>query len=143
MGGGLRIAKTVTSNLASVLGEVVEELGIASPVRKLKQDIVLCEPVNCDASRVGQVLSNLVANALAHRAADSPVWIVAHCEAGEFEMSVTNLGPTIPPELLKQIFGPFSRGKASLGAHGLGLGLCIPAEIARAHAGGLDSRIVR
>ena len=54
-----------------------------------------------------------------------------------FEIAVTNHGPTIPPQVMNQLFQPFSRGSAKPGQQGLGLGLYIAAAIARAHEGTL------
>jgi phosphoserine phosphatase RsbU/P len=55
-----------------------------------------------------------------------------------FELAVSNGGAAIPPELLAKIFKPFSRGETRGGLQGLGLGLYISSEIARAHGGTLD-----
>jgi sigma-B regulation protein RsbU (phosphoserine phosphatase) len=54
---------------------------------------------------------------------------------GEFSMSVANSGDKIPENLIGKIFQPFSQGKVKKGQDGLGLGLFIASEIARAHGG--------
>ena len=59
-------------------------------------------------------------------------------EGGEFELSVANLGEPIPPEALSRLFHPFYRVSAQDAAQGLGLGLYIASEIARAHGGTLE-----
>jgi signal transduction histidine kinase len=51
--------------------------------------------------------------------------------------AVTNGGDPIPPELMPRLFHPFVRGSASRPRSGLGLGLYIASEIARAHGGSL------
>jgi signal transduction histidine kinase len=61
----------------------------------------------------------------------------ARCEAGRFELSVANSGEAIPPEQQALLFLPFERAEHHHGQQGLGLGLYIAAEIARAHGGEL------
>jgi sigma-B regulation protein RsbU (phosphoserine phosphatase) len=86
---------------------------------------------------VAQLLSNLLANALNHGADSAPVTVRAHTRGGRFELSVANAGPAIPPERQAILFQPFARAEHQYGQQGLGLGLYIAAEIARAHGGEL------
>ena len=58
---------------------------------------------------------------------------------GEVALSVSNAGIPIPSSVLECIFQPFSRGAARSHQQGLGLGLYIAAEIARAHGGMLEA----
>ena len=53
------------------------------------------------------------------------------------EISVANTGSPIPPEMLDRLFQPFVRNEVGQPSRGLGLGLYICAEIARAHRGEL------
>ena len=94
--------------------------------------------MHCDPARVGQLLSNLLANALVHGADDRPVRVRAGTEDRRFVLSVANSGEPIPPERLNRLFQPYFRGAASSAAGGLGLGLWIASEIARGHDGRLD-----
>jgi sigma-B regulation protein RsbU (phosphoserine phosphatase) len=87
---------------------------------------------------VAQLLSNLLANALTHGAPDGPVRVHAFTDADGFELSVANVGDPIPPATLERLFQPFFRASLRQGRQGLGLGLYIAAEIARAHDGVLD-----
>lgn len=54
-----------------------------------------------------------------------------------FELSVANSGAPIPQDALKRLFQPFYRVAENPG-QGLGLGLYIASEIARAHGGRID-----
>ena len=62
--------------------------------------------------------------------------VEAVTERGCFELTVSNSGQPIPAATIKELFQPFFRGK--VGSQGLGLGLYIAAEIARAHGGTLS-----
>ena len=57
---------------------------------------------------------------------------------GLFDLSVANGGKPIPEAAMQRLFQPFYRGEAKGRQQGLGLGLYIASEIARAHGGSLD-----
>jgi signal transduction histidine kinase len=56
----------------------------------------------------------------------------------QFELFIANSGDPIPPAALEKIFEPFERGTLRSSLQGLGLGLYISCEIARAHGGTLE-----
>lgn len=76
--------------------------------------------------------------ALRHGAEDRPVVVEAHRSPDYFELSVSNAGEPIPPEIMAELFKPFVRASAGANQQGLGLGLYICSQIAKAHAGTLD-----
>ena len=61
----------------------------------------------------------------------------AGADNGVFELSVSNAGEPIPAGTIERLFQPFFRASARPDHQGLGLGLYIAAEIARAHGGTL------
>lgn len=138
LGGGLSMDRAPT-NLVPVLTHIVSELSARWPNRDVQTNFSLSSPVNCDRGRISQLLSNILANALTHGAADTPVHVCAWEAGGVFELSVRNQGPPIPPEALDRLFRPFERGAANPDKHGLGLGLYIAREVARAHGGDLTA----
>jgi two-component system OmpR family sensor kinase len=91
-----------------------------------------------DEPRLRQVLANLLANARTHTPAGTTV-VVAIAEAGDHEvqLSVTDDGPGIPPQLLPEVFERFARGDSSRSraAGSTGLGLSIVAAVVSAHRG--------
>jgi signal transduction histidine kinase len=138
LGGGLSLARVVDAGLEMMLEQVIAEARAAWPKRSILSEIALSRLVACDSARIAQLLSNLVANALTHGDPASPVWIRAHSDDSGFELSVANLGEPLPPETIERLFQPFSRASARPGQQGLGLGLYIASEIARAHEGTLE-----
>ena len=138
LGGGLQIDRTRDEALAPVLQQVVEELRTASPERAIESHIDLSQRVYCDRGRIAQLLSNLLANALTHGSPDAPVSVNAHTRSGVFELSVANSGDPIPAPTIERLFQPFTRASSEPNQKGLGLGLYIASEIARAHGGTLD-----
>ncbi len=137
MGEGLQL-DLQPAKLEPVLQQVVQELQIAATGHKITSDIHLGEPVICDSNRVAQLVSNLLGNALTHGMADSPVSVQAFRETDSLTISVTNKGNPIPEEMRKQMFAPYTKESVHRSPNGLGLGLYISAEIARAHGGTLN-----
>jgi signal transduction histidine kinase len=89
-----------------------------------------------DESRVAQILSNLIGNAIEHGEPGGPVRVrVDGSAAGEVVMIVSNPG-AIPAADLPHLFEPFRSGRESRRrSGGLGLGLYIVDQIVRAHGG--------
>jgi signal transduction histidine kinase len=141
LGGGMTMRLVEDKALGKELEQVVTELQTAWPGREIQWGIAVNGVVLCDGARLAQMLSNLVANALTHGEKGSPVWVRAETTGGRFELSVRNRG-AISAEAQGQLFQPFSRGKARAGQQGLGLGLYIASEIARAHGGELTAKVV-
>ncbi|HEY4042197.1 MAG TPA: GAF domain-containing sensor histidine kinase [Rhodopila sp.] len=138
LGGGLALRYDANAPLQPVLMHVIAELQASYPDRKIDTAIAVEGPVNCDPDRIAQLLSNLLANALTYGAAAVPVRVRAATTGDMFELAVCNAGDPIPPAVLERIFLPFQRGKAGPDQLGLGLGLFIASEIAKAHGGTLD-----
>jgi len=137
LGGGIETALAV-SQLEPVLLQAVEEIRLTEPERRIDADIALAKPVYCDKDRIGQLVSNLLANAITHGSVDTPIKIAARSDDVTFELAVSNTGAPIPPATLDRLFQPFFRGDARTSRQGLGLGLYIASEIARAHGGTLS-----
>jgi signal transduction histidine kinase len=129
---------------SAVVERVVRELGERYPGREIRLEAPAQTVLGSwDGDRIAQLVSNLVSNALQYGAADSPVTVslVAAAE-GALELRVHNAGPAIPADLRAHLFEPYRRGKGAEISHprGLGLGLYIVGEIARAHGGTVDLR---
>jgi phosphoserine phosphatase RsbU/P len=135
LGGGITLDRDTDCPLAPVLEQVVDELRTASPERRIETSIAVTEPVDCDRTRIGQLASNLIGNALTHGAPDTPVRVAASTKGGAFEFSVANSGDPIPEAAMEKLFEPFVRGDIRASRQGLGLGLHIASQIARAHGG--------
>ena len=138
LGGGLAIV-TVSQPIEPVLAQVVDELRAGHPDRLIDVEFDLAKPMMLDGQRIGQLASNLIGNALAYGDADKAIHVRGITNDKGFELSVTNSGPAITPESLEKLFLPFVRGANNSGKKGLGLGLYIASEIARAHGGDLTA----
>ncbi len=133
LGPGLTLTRAMTP-LEPVLKQVIAELQTIHPRRIIEVEFDLTRPVVADRVRIGQLFSNLLGNALTYGAENAPVRVKA-ATGGRFELMVSNKGPPIPAAVMGRLFHPFTRGEVRPDQKGLGLGLYIASEIARAHGG--------
>lgn len=120
-------------DIAPVIQDRVDEIAEANPNRPI---VYQCEGDGTgyyDLTALGQVVTNLVANAVQHGTDDGAIEVRALCSDDGLKLTVTNQGPAISAQELTTIFEPFVRGMNQ--SRGLGLGLFIAKEIVRAHAG--------
>ncbi|MDX1730229.1 MAG: HAMP domain-containing sensor histidine kinase, partial [Aurantimonas coralicida] len=139
LGGGLSLSRDADVPIEETLGQVIDELRSIRPDARVEVKLAIDRPVSCDRSRVGQLLSNLLGNALTHGAEDRPIMVEAHTDDGGFELSVRNHGAPIPDAAMASLFQPFFRADTRPSQQGLGLGLYIASQIAEAHGGTLDA----
>jgi signal transduction histidine kinase len=135
LGNGIGIEIQEIDQLEIYLSAIVRELQDAQPDRDVRSDIHITGRVNCDIGRIQQLASNLLANALTHGSADSPVIFTAATVEDELVLSVSNDGDPIAPDSIDKIFAPFWRRSTAGDRQGLGLGLHICSQIVRAHGG--------
>lgn len=91
--------------------------------------------INVDPDRIGQVLANLLDNALRHTPPGGEVWLKAENSRGWARLTVQDSGPGIEAEALPRIFERFYRADKSRQRGGSGLGLAIARSIVEAHHG--------
>lgn len=137
LGGGLTLEKRLRP-LEPLLTTVIDEIRTAWPNREIQCKFDLTHDFRGDHARLGQLLSNLLGNAVAHGAETQPIRVEASSDHREIKVSVINGGAPIPTATLKLLFQPFQRGKEKSSLQGLGLGLYIASQIAQAHEGTLD-----
>ena len=98
-----------------------------------------------DANRLHQVVANLLGNARRHTPAGTRVEAALRIVDGFAEISVTDNGPGVPPEIQPVVFERFTRADSSRVRQGngssTGLGLAIVSAVVKAHGGqvGLES----
>lgn len=141
LGLGISIAPA-GMDLAQVFGDAVDQLRAAHPHHRIEFEAHGNVQGVWDGLRLQQLLSNLVTNAVTYGAADAPVRVVVTGGAAEVRVAVWNNGAPIDPQSLDEIFDPLRRGENphDKNAHGLGLGLYIASEIAKAHHGSIEAR---
>jgi signal transduction histidine kinase len=88
--------------------------------------------VDVDPVRIGEVLANLLSNAVRHTPARGAVVVSAVARDRGVELAVRDKGPGIPAEQLPNVFDRFTKSADSPGA---GLGLAIAKSLVEAHGG--------
>jgi two-component system sensor histidine kinase/response regulator len=137
LGGGLgfvRVRKPL--EVAALVNRAADELRGAQPDHELRIETSGESTTLGDASRLMQLFSNLIANALHHGSPGAPVVVRVDGHDTEVVVAVHNAG-AIPPALIPRIFDPFREGRGSTRSRGLGLGLFIAQQIVAAHGGSI------
>jgi two-component system OmpR family sensor kinase len=121
-------------DLTGLAEDACRDLRAAAPDREVSLDAPGPVVVEGDASRLRQVVANLLANAAAHTPAGTPVEVSVG--AGEHAtLTVTDHGPGLDEDALAHAFERLWRGDESRGRGGSGLGLAIVRAIVTAHGG--------
>jgi two-component system, sensor histidine kinase and response regulator len=139
LGGGIPIEPSAMDLLA-VTRKTVAEFEATNPSRQI--DVVVAGDVtgNWDSGRLGQVLSNLIGNALRHGTVTVPITVRLTGSPTQVVASVHN-GGHIAADLMPRLFEPFLSGVGRrTRAEGLGLGLYIVQQIVQAHGGDVQVR---
>jgi PAS domain S-box-containing protein len=141
LSGGIPLRLASTS-LPAVCRQVVEELSMAHPGRRITFEEQGEGQGFWDPERLAQVVSNLVGNALEHGAREETISVRCVGEPERQVLEVSNQGAPIPRHLLATLFDPFRQVDPAQGGRkgGLGLGLFIVREIVEAHGGQVSVR---
>lgn len=141
LGDGIILALSEDmENLQSRLLQVTSELKSLFPNIDVHLNFSLDQPLACDVERIGQLYSNLLGNALKHGDPAKEVKVDVLSTTQGFTLRIGNSGVPINPQHLPHLFKPFFRDKSNKNNKGLGLGLYISQEIAKAHGGAIKVR---
>ncbi len=139
-GARLSVAR-LPMNMAFVAHQVIDEIRIVHPTRTIALSDSGDLRGEWDKARIGQVFSNLLANAIQYSFQDSTITVDLKGTAEMVTLMVHNSGVPIPPDKLRMIFDPLTRASPSdsLRPSGnLGLGLFITKEVVTAHGGTIE-----
>ncbi len=140
LGGGIALRRT-QCDVGQVAQRIVEERQIEAGADRVRFERNGNLVGRWDADRLGQVISNLLGNALQHGTPREPIDVTLEgTEAEAVYLKISN-GGTIPSKLLPHLFDPFRAGREPSGREGgLGLGLYIVHQIVAAHGGAIAVR---
>jgi len=98
--------------------------------------------VDADATRLEQVLGNLLTNAIRYTEAGGEVRVTAERNGGHAFLRVTDTGIGMSDELMGRVFDLFSQGERSLERRGggLGIGLTLVRQLVEMHGGEVEAR---
>ncbi len=126
-------------DLVPVLRELVDDLDMMAPERPLRLDLPPRMPARGDADLLRQVLQNLVSNAVKYGVPEGWIAITGRRSAAGWHIDVANASAGIAFEQRDRLFDRFYRAGHAYNRRvaGVGLGLALAREIARAHGGEL------
>jgi PAS domain S-box-containing protein len=124
------------SDLANVCRDILSEFEGQAPGRAVSFEHVGDTRGRFDQARIGQVVANLVGNAIHHGTPGTPVAVRVIGFDHTVRLEIDNQAPPIPAERLAGIFDPFKGPRDGADARGhLGLGLYIVQRVVAAHGG--------
>lgn len=134
-GRGIRL-QPAHVNLATVVRQVLQELGDANPQARIETSTSGDLSGTWDPDRLAQVLSNVAGNAVQHGTPGEPIVVeLDGTDRTAVRIRITNRG-AISVDAIPTLFEPFKRrGGTSVSEKGLGLGLFIAKGIVTAHGG--------
>jgi CheY-like chemotaxis protein/anti-sigma regulatory factor (Ser/Thr protein kinase) len=97
--------------------------------------------VNADATRLEQIISNLLDNALKYTPSGGSIAVTVRCDGDDVALAVSDSGVGIAPELMPDIFELFVQGVRPLdrAQGGLGVGLALVRRLAELHGGSVEA----
>ncbi|HEX6128722.1 MAG TPA: GAF domain-containing sensor histidine kinase [Candidatus Limnocylindria bacterium] len=125
-------------DLAAELREAASRTEREHPQRSITVHAPETLPITADRDRIGQVLTNLLDNAVKYSPGGGPVTVTAEARGNGVDVTVADEGIGLTPEQAERIFERFYQADDGAGARrpgGLGLGLYITRAIVLAHGG--------
>jgi signal transduction histidine kinase len=142
--GHMRVDREPYANLAPLIEGVVEAYGPAAAKKGITLESELndsCGPVEVDADRIQQIVSNLLSNAIRFTPTDGRIEVQCRANADGIELLVRDSGKGIPADALPRVFERYWQGTPALNADGgLGLGLAICRQLVELHEGRIEAR---
>jgi len=142
LGTGIPV-RPENTDLTSVCQSVVDEIAVAHPAARIVFTNTGLIRGRYDPSRMAQVFSNLIGNAVRHGNPQHPINVTLDGNGSTAYFCVQNHGDPIPSSALPSLFDPegrysrYSEGEPGVSS-GLGLGLFIAAQIVEGHGGRIE-----
>jgi two-component system sensor kinase FixL len=133
---GRVVGPTVEIDVAALVREVQEDLAVK--LEEVEAELVVQEPlptIRADRTRIRQVFTNLIDNAVKFRSEERPLRIEVGCqeEGGFHRFHVSDNGIGIVSQYQEQVFKPFQQLEAE--TEGVGMGLALVKKIVEHHGG--------
>ena len=133
----LELAPTTASAIVGGATDIARLVAAKKSVTLIEAPADDLRGLRVDASKLQQVVLNLVGNAVEHSLPGQRVWLSSCWDSRELVFTVRDEGPGLTAEAQARLFQPFARGGARKtgGERSVGLGLLITRKIIEAHGG--------
>jgi signal transduction histidine kinase len=123
--------------LDAIVDEVIQDYLPTFTSQEIIKTGVTKSKIVCDKSRIGQVVSNLLTNAVKYSVGSKKIVVTVHEDEGNVQVDIQDFGIGIAAESIPKIFGRFYRAHSADSGRfsSLGLGLFICADIIKRHNG--------
>lgn len=128
------------ADFVSLVREVVERYNDEAESPRTRLEAPDAAWVAIDPSRMEQVVTNLLDNALKYSEAPTPVEVTVSESDEEIVLTVADRGIGLDPEAVERLYKAFGRGRNAAQYQGLGLGLYITNQIVERHGGRVEAR---
>jgi two-component system sensor histidine kinase BaeS len=133
----INLCRVVTNELVGFEGAALRA-GIDLHVHQCATPDELCETFIGDPVRIGEIVTNVVSNAIRYTPHGGRIEIDCRTTDGSLVLTVSDNGPGVALEDRAHIFEAGYRGTASRGRSGSGLGLGIARRFVEAHGGTIE-----
>lgn len=144
IGSGMPVQRAAGVEIARVVAAAVEAEQTEAAARGVKIAVANTEvpSMTADAALIERAIANLIRNAASVSPKDGTVDVAVSVDGPRVCVEVRDHGPGLEPELAKRIFEPFNAAavKAAGRPAGIGLGLSLVREVARAHGGDVSAQ---
>ena len=96
--------------------------------------------MHADATRLHQVFTNLIDNAIKYTTAGGRIWVKTTIEDADAVVHIEDTGVGVPPEMLPKIFELFTQVDVDPTHRGLGIGLALVRDLVSMHGGSVQAR---
>lgn len=138
--GKLTIVKS-RADINEIIQNTIEQLSCASHIRSISIDQSLdhdITPFMIDSQRIGQVVSNLISNAVKFSSEGGHITVSSHLEGNNVKVTVQDHGIGIENDKIPSLFKPFIQAELKQRIKGTGLGLYISKAIISEHGGSIE-----
>jgi two-component system, OmpR family, sensor kinase len=126
-------------DLAVLAADACSDAVAVDPARPLGLHAPAPVVVVGDPRHLRRAIGNLVANAVTHTPAGTPVTVAVAAAGGRGRVRVRDRGPGLDPDQLERVFDRFWQADPSRSGAGAGLGLAIVQAVAAEHGGTVDA----
>ncbi|WP_454783592.1 ATP-binding protein [Legionella sp. WA2022007384] len=129
--------RRVTFNLNQLILEKVQDMQLETKNYQFETQLTLEDEIEADKERIGQVIVNLISNAIKYSPQGGKIFITSEKIDSVIQVTIRDYGLGIPEEHLDNIFEPFYR-VTNDNISGMGIGLSICKDIINSHQGTLN-----